>query len=353
MSPRRARSNRLSYAEAGVDVAAGEKAVELIKDHVRSTFRPGVLGDVGGFGGIFDLGRLPYKDPLLVSSTDGVGTKSLLARQLGRYDTIGIDCVAMSVDDIAAHGAEPLFFLDYISVGELVPEQMDEIVAGVAHGCRDSGCALLGGEMSEHPGVLEPGEFDLVGFAVGVVERDALLPSGVEAGDLIIGLESPGLRCNGYSLAREAIDRAGRALDKPAWRGARHSLGAELLRPSVIYAPAILEVRRKVQLHALCHVTGGGIAGNLTRILPGRCDAVVHRGRWEEPRIFSVIQAAGAIADDEMEAVFNLGLGMLGVVGPEDGYRALDAVRAAGHQAWLVGEIQDGDGRVVVSREQG
>jgi phosphoribosylformylglycinamidine cyclo-ligase len=353
VSRRRERGPRLSYSEAGVDVAAGEQAVELIKDHVRSTFRPGVLGDLGGFGGLFDLGRLPYKDPLLVSSTDGVGTKSLQARQLGRYDTIGIDCVAMSVDDIAAHGAEPLLFLDYNSVGELVPEQMDEIVAGVAHGCRDAGCALLGGEMSEHPGILEPGEFDLVGFAVGVVDRDALLPAGVEAGDLIVGIASPGLRCNGYSLAREAFARAGRSLDKPAWRGANHTLGAELLRPSVIYAPAVLEMRRRVDLHALCHVTGGGIAGNLARVLPERCDAVVHRGRWEEPRIFSVVQAAGAIPDEEMEAVFNLGLGMLGVVGAQDGYRALDGMRAAGHQAWLVGEVREGQGRVQVTREQG
>jgi phosphoribosylformylglycinamidine cyclo-ligase len=353
VSARAARGARLTYAEAGVDVAAGEQAVDRIKDHVRSTFRPGVLGDIGGFGGLFDLGRLPYQDPLLVSSTDGVGTKSLLARQLGRYDTIGIDCVAMSVDDIAAHGAEPLFFLDYISVGQLVPDLIDELVAGVARGCREAGCALLGGEMSEHPGIMEPGEFDLVGFAVGVVDRDALLPAGVEPGDLVVGLASPGLRCNGYSLAREAVDRAGLSLGKRAWRGAQHTLGAELLRPSVLYAPAVLELRRRVDVHALSHVTGGGIAANLARVLPSRCDAVVQRGRWEEPRIFSVIQDAGDIPDEEMEAVFNLGLGMLCVVAPQDGYRALDAVRAAGHRAWLVGEIGEGRGRVVLSREQG
>ncbi|HSO95333.1 MAG TPA: phosphoribosylformylglycinamidine cyclo-ligase, partial [Acidimicrobiia bacterium] len=287
MSARRARGPGLTYAEAGVDVAAGEQAVELIKDHVRSTFRPGVLGDIGGFGGLFDLAKLRYEDPLLVSSTDGVGTKSLLARQLGRYDTIGIDCVAMSVDDIAAHGAEPLFFLDYISVGQLVPEQIDEIVAGVARGCREAGCALLGGEMSEHPGIMEPGEFDLVGFAVGVVDRGNLLPAGVEPGDLVIGLASPGLRCNGYSLARQAIDRASLSLGRRAWRGAQHTLGAELLRPSVLYAPAVLELRRRVDLHALSHVTGGGIAANLARVLPKSCDAVLYRGRWEEPRIFS------------------------------------------------------------------
>jgi len=352
VSRRRAGAPRLTYADAGVDVAAGEKAVELIKDHVHSTFRPGVLGDVGGFGGLFDIGRLGYRDPVLVSSTDGVGTKAVLVRDLGRYDTIGIDCVAMSVDDIAAHGAEPLFFLDYISVGQLVPERVDDLVAGVARGCREAGCALLGGEMSEHPGVMEPGEFDLVGFAVGVVERAALLPAGVAPGDQIIGLASPGLRCNGYALARQAVQRADRPLDQPPWRGAGHSLGAELLRPSVIYAPALLDLRRRVEVHAACHVTGGGIPGNLVRVLPSGCDAHVTRGTWDEPRIFSTIQAFGEIADDEMEHVFNLGLGMLVILPAEAGHRALDTLRAGGHQAWRVGEISAGDGRVVISHDR-
>ncbi len=353
MSPRRGESARLTYADAGVDVAAGEQAVELIKERVRSTFRPGVLGDLGGFGGLFDLAKLSYKDPLLVSSTDGVGTKSVIARSLGRYDTIGVDCVAMSVDDIAAHGAEPLFVLDYVSVGELVPEQIDDLVAGVVRGCREAGCALLGGEMSEHPDVLEPGEFDLVGFAVGVVERGALLPAGIEPGDVVVGVASPGLRSNGYSLARRAIERAGRGLDEPAWRGARHTLGAELLRPSVIYAPALLALRRKVEVHGLCHVTGGGIPGNLARILPDDCDAVIERGAWETPRIFSIVQAAGAIGDDEMAHVFNLGIGMLAVVPAGAARRGVDALRAAGHQAWLVGEIRDGEGNVIFSDAPG
>jgi len=353
VKPRRPDAPRLTYADAGVDVAAGEKAVELIKDHVRSTFRPGVLGDVGGFGGLFDIGRLGYRDPVLVSSTDGVGTKSVLVRELGRYNTIGIDCVAMSVDDIATHGAEPLFFLDYISVGQLVPEQVDDLVAGVARGCREAGCALLGGEMSEHPGEMEPGAFDLVGFAVGVVERGALLPARVAPGDLIVGLASPGLRCNGYALAREAVQRAGRPLDQPPWPGAGHSLGAELLRPSVIYAPALLDLRRRVEVHAACHVTGGGIPGNLARVLPSGCDAHLARGTWDEPRIFSAIQAFGEIADDEMEHVFNLGLGMLVIVAPEHGHRAIDRLRAGGHPAWLVGEITDGEGRVFVAHDQG
>ncbi len=352
MTPRRPSTARLTYADAGVDIAAGDKAVELIKDHVRSTFRAGVVGDVGGFGGLFDLARLQYRDPVLISSTDGVGTKAVLAHQLGRYSTIGIDCVAMSVDDIAAHGAEPLFFLDYISMGQLIPEQIDDLVAGVARGCREAGCALLGGEMSEHPGVMEPGEFDLVGFAVGIVERSRLLPAGVTAGDLILGLASPGLRCNGYALARAAIAHADHSLDAPPWRGAGHSLGAELLRPSVIYAPALLELRRRVEVHALSHITGGGIPGNLVRVLPDDCDAIVARGTWDVPKIFAVIQGAGGVPDDEMEHVFNLGLGMLAVVGRADARRALDTLRAGGQQAWIVGEVTAGDGRVRFVDEQ-
>jgi len=324
--------------------------VELIKQHVRSTFRPEVVGDVGGFGGLFALGKLPYRDPLLVSSTDGVGTKSLIAAQTGRYDTIGIDLVAMSVDDIAAHGAEPLFFLDYISVGKLVPDHIDAIVQGVAHGCRKAGCALIGGEISEHPGLMGEGEFDLVGFAVGIVERGNTLPHGVSDGDRIIGFASPGLRSNGYSLAREAFTRAGVRLDEPAWRGARHSLGAELLRPSEIYAPATAQLQRHAEVHALCHVTGGGIPGNLARVLPHDCDAVIERGRWEEPRIFSEIQAAGEVGDDEMVHVFNLGLGMLAVVAADGVHHALDTVRAAGHDAWLVGAVTQGKGRVHLDR---
>jgi len=340
----------MTYAGAGVDVAAGEKAVELIKDHVSSTFRPEVIGEVGGFGGLFSLGRLPHRDPVLVASTDGVGTKSLIARLTGRYDTIGIDVVAMSVDDVAANGAEPLFFLDYISVGALVPETVDEIVAGVAKGCRHAGCALLGGEMSEHPDLMELGEFDLVGFAVGVVERDRLLPAGVTPGDRVLGLASPGLRCNGYSLARRALlDRAGRDLDGPAWSGAGHSLAAELLRPSEIYAPALLALRGRADVHAFAHVTGGGIPANLARALPEHCDAVVRRGAWEEPRIFAEVQAAGDVPDDEMEQVFNLGLGMLAVVAAGDTFPALDALRSAGHEAWEVGEVVAGHGRVTLA----
>jgi phosphoribosylformylglycinamidine cyclo-ligase len=340
----------LTYAGAGVDIAAGEKAVELIKAHVRSTFRPEVVGDIGGFGGLFAFDPRRFEHPLLVSSTDGVGTKSLIARLTGRYDTIGIDLVAMSVDDIAVQGAEPLFFLDYISIGKLVPELVDDIVAGVAHGCVESGCALLGGEMSEHPDIMAPGEFDLVGFAVGVVERARVLPAQVKHGDVVVGFASPGLRCNGYSLARRALlDRAGRRLDEPAWRGAHHSLAEELMRPSVIYAPAMRKLREQVDVHAFAHVTGGGLPDNLARVLPPHCDAVLHRGAWDEPRIFTEIQAAGDVADDEMTHVFNLGLGMLALVAAEDRFEALDSVRSAGHEAWVVGEVSEGRGRVNIT----
>jgi phosphoribosylformylglycinamidine cyclo-ligase len=341
----------LSYAEAGVDIAAGEKAVEMIKAHVRSTFRREVVGDVGGFGGLFAVDWKRYRDPLLVSSTDGVGTKSLIARLAGRRDTIGIDCVAMSVDDIAAQGAEPLFFLDYISIGKLVPEEIDELVGGVAEGCRQARCALLGGEMSEHPGVMEPGEFDLVGFAVGVVERSAVLPRDVHAGDRLIGFASPGLRCNGYSLARAALlDRAGRDLQDAAWPGAHTTLAEVLLGPSVIYAPAMLELAGKVPVRAFAHITGGGLPGNIARVLPERCDAVVTRV-WEEPRIFSEIQRAGDVADGEMEHVFNLGIGMVAVVPAAGVETALDTIRASGHDAWAIGELVEGHGRVTVRRE--
>ncbi|MGZ6932041.1 MAG: phosphoribosylformylglycinamidine cyclo-ligase [Acidimicrobiia bacterium] len=340
----------LTYAAAGVDIAAGERAVELIKDAARSTDRPGVLGGIGGFGGLFDIGALGYRDPVLVSSTDGVGTKSVLAWTTGRYDTIGIDLVG-TADDIAAQGAEPLFFFDYLSMGRLDPEIAAVIVSGVAEGCRRAGCALLGGEMSEHAELMAPGEFDLVGFAVGAVERDAVLPRDVAVGDVILGIESPGLRCNGYTLARRALlNRAGRSLDEPAWSGASTSLADELLRPSVIYAPTLLALRAGVEVHAFAHITGGGLPGNAHRVLPAECDARITRGTWREPEIFAAVQQAGAIADSEMESVFNLGVGMIAVVPPGDATRALEIVHDHDLDAWAIGEIAAGTGTVRLAR---
>lgn len=344
-------TRRLTYREAGVDIAAGEKTVELIKPHVRSTFRPEVMGDIGGFGGLFAIDWRRYDNPILVSSTDGVGTKSVIARLTGRRRTIGIDLVAMSVDDIAVQGAEPLFFLDYVSIGHLVPEEVEEIVAGVADGCRQAGCALLGGEVSEHPDLMASGEFDLVGFAVGVVERSRLLPAGVRAGDRLVGFASPGLRCNGYSLARRALlDRGGRSLEDAAWSGSAHTLGEELLLPSVIYSPTMRTLGEQVVVHGFAHITGGGLPDNVARLLPDDCDAVVHRGAWPEPRIFAEIQTDGDVADDEMEHVFNLGVGMVAVVAHADTQRAVDALSAQGIEAWEIGELVDGHGRATVVR---
>ncbi len=339
-----------TYAGAGVDIGAGEEAVERIKAAVRSTFRPEVIGDVGGFGGLFNFDPSRYRHPVLVAGTDGVGTKAMVARQTGRFDTIGIDLVAMSVDDIAAQGAEPLFFLDCISAGRLDPVQMEHLVAGVATGCKEAGCALIGGEMAELPGMLEPGHFDLVGFAVGVVERDRLVTgANIAVGDRVIGLPSPGLRCNGYSLARRVLlDLDQRPLDGPAWPRAHHSLGEELLRPSVIYAPALVQLCRTVDVHGLAHITGGGIPGNLARVLPRHCDAVVLRDRWEVPEIFNQIQAAGNVSPDEMAKVFNLGVGMIAVVAPRDVFRVHDLLRDAGHDSVEIGEIVEGGGRVTL-----
>ena len=339
-----------TYAGAGVDIGAGEAAVERIKAAVRSTFRPEVIGDIGGFGGLFAFDPSRYTRPVLVAATDGVGTKAVVARLAGRYETIGIDLVAMSVDDIAAQGAEPLFFLDCISAGRLDPDQIEQLVAGVASGCQEAGCALIGGEMAELPGMLEPGHFDLVGFAVGVVERDRLVTgAGVAPGDRLIGMPSPGLRCNGYSLARRVLlDLAGRSLDEPAWPRAQHTLGEELLRPSVIYAPAVVKLCHSVDVHGMAHITGGGIPGNLGRVIPRNCDAVVLRERWEAPEIFNQIQAAGDIGAEEMAKVFNLGIGMIAVVAARDVYRAHDLLRDAGHDSVDIGEVVEGEGRVLL-----
>jgi phosphoribosylformylglycinamidine cyclo-ligase len=337
-----------TYEAAGVSIAAGEEAVERIRRHVSSTFRPEVIGDIGGFGGLFAFPRHRFQSPVLVSATDGVGTKALIAQATGRFETIGIDLVAMCADDIVCQGAEPLFFLDYIAVGRLDPGHIDKLVEGVAEGCRTAGCALIGGEMSEHPGAMEPGEFDLVGFCVGVVERSQILsPDRIAHGDVLVGLPSPGLRSNGYSLARRVLlERSHRRLSDPAHEGASRSLADELLEPSVIYAPAVLAVLRAVDVHGAAHITGGGIPGNVERILPRNADAVIDRRSWETPRIFTEIQREGDVGDEEMLKVFNLGLGMVLAVPGADVFRTLDTLRSYGHAAREVGVIESGHGRV-------
>ncbi len=349
--PAAQRRESLTYAAAGVDIDGAEAAVDAIRELVDSTTGvPGAIGSIGGFGGLFEL-PAGYRNPILVSSTDGVGTKMAVAVATGRFDTVGIDLVAMCVDDLVCCGAKPLFFLDYQLVGRIDPDQVRAVMVGIAEGCRQAGVAIVGGEMAEHPGLLAPGEIDVAGFAVGIVERDSLIdgPARTKPGDVLVGLASPGLRSNGYSLARAALlDRAARSLDEPAWEGAGdHSLADELLRPSVIYAPTILDVLASgVEVHALAHITGGGLPGNLPRVLSGDVDAIVERSSWPTPRIFAEIQEAGGVSDEEMARVFNLGLGMVLVVAQDHAQQVADLIGAAGVESYVVGRLIPGSGRV-------
>lgn len=338
-----------TYAGAGVSIDAGDEAVERIRPHVRSTSRPEVLGGIGGFGGLFALDTSRLSDPVLVSSTDGVGTKALVATATGRYDTIGVDLVAMCVDDLVCQGAEPLFFLDYISIGKVDPDVIEPLVAGVAEGCRQAGCALVGGEIAEHAGVMEPGEFDLVGFAVGAVDRSRMLTGeAVTPGDVLVALPSPGLRSNGYTLARRLMfDVAGRALDDPAWdEDGAPTVADELLRPSVIYTPAVRALLDAVPVQAVAHITGGGLPGNLNRVIGDGCDAVVDPETWESPRIFGELQRIGDVERDEMRRVFNLGVGMVVVVPAAEASRAAATLSEQGHRATVIGEVVAGSGKV-------
>lgn len=343
---------QLTYAAAGVDIDAADAAVGAIRDLVASTAVPGVIGAIGGFGGLFEL-PTGYHRPVLVSGTDGVGTKMAVAMATGRFDTVGIDLVAMCVDDLVCSGAKPLFFLDYQLLGQVQPDQVRAVLAGIAAGCRTAGCAIVGGELAEHPGLLQPGQIDLAGFAVGIVERDAIIdgPARTRAGDVLIGLPSPGLRSNGYSLARRALlEVAGRSLDEPAWEGAgTWTLADELLRPSVIYTPAILDLVAAVDVHAVAHITGGGLPGNLPRVLADDVDAVVDRTQWSVPPIFAEIQRAGDVADDEMARVFNLGLGMVVAVPPEAATEAVAVLARRGHAASVVGQLVPGARQVRLS----
>jgi phosphoribosylformylglycinamidine cyclo-ligase len=321
--------NAPSYKSSGVDLDAADETIARIARHVRATFRPEVLGDIGGFGGLVSVPG-EYDDPVLVSSTDGVGTKLKVAEAAGRFDTIGIDLVAMCADDVAVQGADPLFFLDYVGVGRLDPSVVEDIVAGVADGCRQAGCALVGGEVAEHG---DGHAMDLAGFCVGVVSKRRILTgAAVTPGDVLIALLSPGLRSNGYSLARRVLGadpRSSEFID-------------ELLRPSVIYSPRMAALRTAVSVHGFAHITGGGLPGNVARVLPAGCDAVFRRGSWPVPSIFTEIQRRGEVTDEEMAAVFNLGIGMVAVVPPDAVDEALDVLGDAA----VVGEVVAGSGVV-------
>ncbi|MGN9774900.1 phosphoribosylformylglycinamidine cyclo-ligase [Micromonospora sp. H33] len=346
---RPARKRSVSYADAGVSIEAGDRAVELLKSKVKQTRRPEVMGDLGGFAGLFRLDTKKYKNPILASSTDGVGTKLVIAQQMDIHDTVGIDLVAMVVDDLVACGAEPLFLLDYIATGEVVPDKVAEIGAGIADGCRYAGCALLGGETAEHPGVLRPDEYDISATGVGVVEESEILSSErVEVGDVVIAMRSSGLHSNGYSLVRHVLLGAGRMrLDVVIEDfGRQRTLGEELLTPTKIYAQDCLKLIAEADVRALAHVTGGGIPGNLVRILPEHVDAVVNRATWKPQPIFDLVQSKGRIEDAEMEATFNMGVGMFAIVSAEDADRALATLTGRGVDAWQAGEVIEGSGNV-------
>jgi phosphoribosylformylglycinamidine cyclo-ligase len=341
-----------TYARAGVSIDAGDEVVERIKASVERTSRPGVVGGIGGFGGLFALEAHKYDEPMLVASADGVGTKLEVARLVGRYDTIGIDLVAMLVDDLACVGAEPLFVLDYVAVGAVNPSQLAVVVAGIAEGCRQAGAALLGGETAEHGGVMKPDDLDVAGFAVGVVEaRDVLSPERVRSGDVLVGLHSPGLRSNGYTLARDVLVRDAASLAAPAYPGATRTLGDELLVPSVIYAPTVMALRRELgsALHAAAHVTGGGIVGNVVRLLPEGRSAVIDMESFPTPEIFFEIQRRGPVAAEEMVRVFNCGLGMVLALDDSAAGAAVTLARANGVDASIVGEVRAGSREVVLT----
>ncbi len=337
-----------NYARAGVDIEAAHGAVERIRDLAAAASRPEVAGSVGGFAGLFRLGPVAG-GATLVASADGVGTKLLVAQAAGRYETVGVDLVAMVVDDLVCTGAEPLFLLDYLAVGRLEPDTVAAVVAGVAEGCRQAGCALLGGETAEHPGAMAPGDLDLAGFGVGLVAQGELLgPERVREGDALVALASPGLRSNGYALARHVLlHDAGLALEGPAWAGSERTLADVLLEPSRIYAPAVRAAARACEgaLHAAAHVTGGGLGANLARVLPPHLDAVVEHA-WEVPRIFEEIGRLGQVPDDELREVFNLGVGMVLVVAPEGRDALEEALVAAGERCFALGEVVAGSGRV-------
>jgi phosphoribosylformylglycinamidine cyclo-ligase len=341
-----AQGKSLTYKDAGVDIDAGNEMVERIKPLVRSTLRPGVLGGLGGFGGLFELDLEKYRHPILVAGTDGVGTKLKLALELERYDTVGIDLVAMCVNDIIVQGAEPLFFLDYYATGHLDTDIAESIVSGIAEGCRQSGAAILGGETAEMPGMYQGGDFDLAGFCVGVVERDRLVDgSAVRPGDRVLGLGSSGAHSNGYSLIRRLLDQSPDGVDTP-WDGG--TIGEALLKPTRIYVKSLLALLAELPVSAIAHITGGGLAENLARVLPADADAQIRSAAWQRPALFGWLQEQGAVSDDEMLRTFNCGIGMVAVLRPDDTARARNILQSAGETVFDLGTITGGSGKVSI-----
>lgn len=329
-----------TYRDAGVDIDAGDAFVERIKPHVRATFRPEVMTDLGGFGGLFRFQANRYQDPVLVSGTDGVGTKLKIAFLMAKHDTVGIDLVAMCVNDIAVSGAEPLFFLDYFATGKLSIATAAAVVKGISDGCRQAGCALIGGETAEMPSFYGEGEYDLAGFAVGVVDRPKIIDGKqIVPGDLVIGLASSGVHSNGFSLVRKVLlEQSGLTVDTvmPELGGA---LGETLLTPTRIYAKQVLSLMECCPIKGIAHITGGGITDNLPRVFPARCGARVRRGSWPVLPIFEAIQARGSVPLDEMYRVFNMGIGLIVVVAPDHADPVMAKARELGEQAYHIGEM--------------
>jgi phosphoribosylformylglycinamidine cyclo-ligase len=327
----------LTYRDAGVDLDAGDRLVEAIKPYARRTLRPGVLAGIGGFGALVEIARGRYREPVLVAGADGVGTKLKLAFELRRHDTIGIDLVAMSVNDILTHGAEPLFFLDYYACGKLDVATAAEVIRGIAKGCEAAGCALVGGETAEMPGMYPTGEYDLAGFAVGIVEKRRLLDgSAIAEGDAVLGIASSGAHSNGYSLIRKII--AVKGVDLSAKLHGR-ALGDLILEPTRIYVKPVLELLGKVRVKGLAHITGGGLLGNVPRILPARLAVRIERTAWPLPPLFRWLQEQGNIADEELFRVFNCGIGMVAIVAAPDAAAAARTLERAGETVWRIGRV--------------
>lgn len=339
--------DRLTYKAAGVDVEAGYEAVKLMKEHTRRTMIPGVLGDLGSFGGFFEINKEQYKNPILVSGTDGVGTKLQIAFMTGKHDTIGMDCVAMCVNDVACHGAKPLFFLDYIGTGKLEPKVAADIVKGVCDGCVEAGCALIGGETAEMPGFYPDGEYDLAGFSVGIVDKDKVINgTKVVEGDSIIGLASSGIHSNGYSLVRKLFFGINNFNADMKFDELDCTLGEELLKPTKIYVKTIQALLEKFSINGIAHITGGGFIENIPRTIPAGLKAKVNIGSWEIPPIFKLMQKLGNIEEKEMFNTFNMGIGLVLIVKSGDASDVLNTLNSMGEKAYLIGSVSRGEGGI-------
>ncbi len=330
----------LSYKSAGVDIETGHRLVDAIKPLAHATRRAGVASELGGFGGLFDLKAEGYRDPVLVSGTDGVGTKLMLAFATGLHETIGIDLVAMCANDVLAQGAEPLFFLDYFATGQLELGTAQQVVAGIAEGCRRAGCALIGGETAEMPGMYPPGHYDLAGFVVGAVERENILPrlGDMTAGDVLIALPSTGPHSNGYSLIRKIVERTGLGWETAAPFAPEAPLGEALLTPTALYCHPLIPLLKAGRIKGLAHITGGGLPGNVPRMLPDGLEAAVDWNSWTRPEVFAWLQAEGRISEDDMAATFNLGIGMMLAVGRDSADEIIEALATEG--AWIAGALK-------------